>query len=111
MDDWAFAKQHPALLRCHFALPQCGPTIPPRDSGWSRRCEQLGPSSHRPTVLSTGLANARNRRFSAAHLALMINNVEAIRALLQAGAESGVGEPANGAGHDPPARGARRERQ
>ena len=81
MDDWAFAKQHPALLRCHLRYVSA---VPPSHREILAGAAAVGSWGQAAIVqlYSNGVSSALNRRFSAAHLALMINNVEAIRALL-----------------------------
>ena len=82
MDDWAFAKQHPALLRCYLRYVSA---VPPSHREILAGAATVGSWSQAAIVQlqSHSVDSALNRRFSAAHLALMINNVGAIRALLQ----------------------------
>ena len=81
MDDWAFAKQHPALLRCHLRYVSA---VPSSHRDILAGATAVGNWSQAAIVEIHALGNlSLNRHFSAAHLALMINNVEAIKALLQ----------------------------
>lgn len=81
MDDWAFAKQHPALLKCHLRYVS---------EIHSAHRDVMAGAAAVPSwemaivhIHALGTNSSLNRRFSTAHLALIINHVEAIKQLLR----------------------------